>query len=227
MDAQHSGINLARQRPFPERAPPRLSGLDAAAVKIFGAIRRSLKQTQRTFQPAGEGIVAAVSSRAPEWAALSDAEVAARGRGLRSALRRDGFRMDLVATCFAAIGEAARRTLGQRYYPAQLVAGWAMLGGNLVEMATGEGKTFAATLPACVAAIAGYPVHIVTVNDYLARRDAETMQALYGFFGIRVSFIHSAMDRRTRQAAYSAGITYCTNSNSLHVGTESKCTCMV
>ena len=76
MDAQHSGINLARQRPFPERAPPRLSGLDAAAVKIFGAIRRSLKQTQRTFQPAGEGIVAAVSSRAPEWAALSDAEVA-------------------------------------------------------------------------------------------------------------------------------------------------------
>ena len=119
--------------------------------------------------------------------------------------------MDLVATCFAAIGEAARRTLGQRYYPAQLVAGWAMLGGNLVEMATGEGKTFAATLPACVAAIAGYPVHIVTVNDYLARRDAETMRALYGFFGIRVSFIHSAMDRRTRQAAYSAGITYCTN----------------
>ena len=211
MGTRYADMTQARQRPFPERATPKLSWLDAATVKIFGVLRRILRRILRRFRPAGEGIIAAVTRQAIGLAELSDTEVAARGRGLRAVLRRDGFRMDPVAACFAAIDEAAWRTLGQRYYPSQLIAGWAMLGGNLAEMATGEGKTFAATLPACVAALAGYPVHVVTVNDYLARRDAEMMRSLYWFFGIQACFVTATMNRTTRQAAYLAGVTYCTN----------------
>ena len=204
-------MEMARDRPFPERTPPETGALDAVAILVFGGLGGTLRRMLRRFRPAGEGIVAAVSRHSVGLAGLSNAEIAARGRGLRVTLRRDGFAIGPVAACFALVDEAAWRTLGQRYYPSQLIAGWAMLRGHLAEMATGEGKTFAATLPACAAALAGYPVHIVTVNDYLARRDAETMRALYGLFGVQVSAVEQSMDRAARQAAYAANVTYCTN----------------
>jgi preprotein translocase subunit SecA len=101
--------------------------------------------------------------------------------------------------------------LGQRHYETQLMAGWFLLGGSLVEMATGEGKTFAATLPAVTAALAGLPVHVITVNDYLARRDAATMAPLYRFFGLSVNAVVHDMPNPQRRAAYAGDVTYASN----------------
>ena len=100
--------------------------------------------------------------------------------------------------------EAAGRVLGQRHYDSQLIAGWWLLGGHLAEMATGEGKTLAATLPGCAAALAGLPVHVVTVNDYLAARDAQAMGPLYAFFGLRCSAVVHDMSRAERCGPRSA-----------------------
>ncbi|MFZ1908038.1 MAG: prepilin peptidase, partial [Burkholderiales bacterium] len=130
---------------------------------------------------------------------------------LRERLRRDGFAAELVGECFALVREAAARTLGKRHFDPQLMAGWALLQGRLVEMETGEGKTFAATLPASTVALAGYPVHVITVNDYLAGRDAEEMGPLYRFLGLSVGVVVQGMERDDRRDAYARSITYCTN----------------
>jgi preprotein translocase subunit SecA len=130
---------------------------------------------------------------------------------MRGRLRREGFTTSLVGECFALIREAADRTLGKRHYPSQLMAGWGLLQGKLVEMATGEGKTFAATLPVCIVGLSGYPVHVITVNDYLAGRDAAEMAPLYEFLGLTVGVVIQGMPREERRKAYAAAITYCTN----------------
>jgi preprotein translocase subunit SecA len=109
------------------------------------------------------------------------------------------------------VREAAGRVLGKRHFDTQLVAGWWLLRGTLVEMATGEGKTFAATLPACTAALAGTPVHIITVNDYLAERDAQTMAPLYRFFGLRCASVVHGLPSAQRRTAYTGDITYASN----------------
>ena len=130
---------------------------------------------------------------------------------MRQCLRAEGFAGEPVAECFALVREAASRVIGQRHYPTQLVAGWLLLQGTLVEMATGEGKTFAATLPAVTAALAGLPVHVITVNDYLAARDAETMGPLYRFFGLQAGAIVHGMTREQRRAIYASHIAYASN----------------
>jgi preprotein translocase subunit SecA len=130
---------------------------------------------------------------------------------LRHTLRADGFAPAPVAECFALVREAAGRILGKRHYPTQLGAGWLLLQGTLVEMATGEGKTFAATLPAVTAALAGLPVHVITVNDYLAERDAQTMDPLYEFFGLRCAAIKHDMTRGQRRDVYAGHVTYVSN----------------
>jgi len=116
-----------------------------------------------------------------------------------------------VARFFAVVREAGGRVLGKRHYDSQLHAGWLLLQGTLAEMATGEGKTFAATLPACAAALAGLPVHVITVNDYLAARDAEAMAPLYAFFGLRCGAIVHGMTRDQRRQVYAGDIAYCSN----------------
>jgi preprotein translocase subunit SecA len=141
----------------------------------------------------------------------ADIELAALARGIRPRLRREGFAPELVGECFALVREAAERTIGRRHYDVQLMGGWAMLQGKLVEMETGEGKTIAATLPAATVALAGYPVHVITVNDYLAARDAEEMGPLYRFLGLSVGVIVQGMPRPERQQAYGKSVTYCTN----------------
>ncbi len=141
----------------------------------------------------------------------TDDELAARAVGMRARLRRDGFALPLVGECFALIGEAAARTITMRHYGVQLMAGWALLQGRLVEMQTGEGKTFAATLPAATVALAGYPVHVITVNDYLASRDAKIMGPLYEFLGLTTGAVVQSMEREERRKAYGCSIVYCTN----------------
>ena len=142
---------------------------------------------------------------------VPEAELISRIQKLRFELRRDGLKRDLVAECFALIREIARIHLDMCHYDTQLLGGWAILNGMVAEMETGEGKTLVATLPAGTAALAGIPVHIITVNDYLATRDAEWMAPIYEALGLTVGVVVASMDADARRAAYECDITYCTN----------------
>ena len=126
-------------------------------------------------------------------------------------MQRQGVDDAPVACCFAAIREASRRVLGLRHYDVQLLGGWALLQGMVAEMHTGEGKTLAATLAACAAAGTGAVVHVITVNDYLATRDAQTNAPLYGFFGLTVGSIEQGMLPDQRRAVYAKDIVYVSN----------------
>jgi preprotein translocase subunit SecA len=130
---------------------------------------------------------------------------------LRRRLRHKGFGVAVVSQAFALIREVAGRTLGMRHFDVQIMGGWILLNGMLAEMDTGEGKTLTATLPACTAALAGIPVHIVTVNDYLARRDAQALAPLYQALGLTVGVITHGMPAMARRQAYACDVTYCTN----------------
>src|SRR5439155_14760153 len=112
---------------------------------------------------------------------------------------------------FAAVREAARRTIGQRHFDVQLMGGAALHQGNIAEMKTGEGKTLVSTLPGYLNALEGKGVHIVTVNDYLAKRDSEWMGGIYRFLGLNVGLIQASMTPQQRRPAYAADITYGTN----------------
>ena len=190
---------------YPERDEPRLGTLDrlvASARFVTGRLgRRSL-----------ERIVAATDAAAARLDALSNPELLAQASELRSRLRRAGvLDIGLTATSFALVREAAARTVGQRHFDVQLVGGWAMLNGMLAEMETGEGKTLTATLAAATAALAGRAVHVVTVNDYLAERDAEFTRPIYEALGLTVGCVKQGMDPDARRAAYRCDIAYCSN----------------
>ncbi|HEX6327772.1 MAG TPA: preprotein translocase subunit SecA [Jiangellaceae bacterium] len=158
-----------------------------------------------------EAIVSQVNSIEEDFENLSDAEL----RGLTAEYRErlaNGESLDeLIPEAFATVREAARRTLGQRHYDVQVMGGAALHFGNIAEMKTGEGKTLVSTLPAYLNALAGRGVHIVTVNDYLAQRDAEWMGRIHRFLGLEVGVILSGMTPAERRVAYAADITYGTN----------------
>jgi preprotein translocase subunit SecA len=184
---------------------------DRAAEFLLASTIRPLRAMVRDPARSLRAIVPQVQQHERTMRAASDSVLAAAARGMRLRLRQDGFATPLVGECFALIMEAASRTMGYRHYESQLMAGWALLRGRLVEMATGEGKTFAATLPASTVALAGYPVHVITVNDYLAERDAQEMRPLYEFLGLSVGAVIQGMPRPDRQQAYAKSIAYCTN----------------
>ncbi len=146
-----------------------------------------------------------------EFRHISENQISLYAKKIRADLHQNGFQPQSVVHSFALIREVARRTLGIQHYPVQIIGGCAMLNGMIAEMETGEGKTLAATLPACTAALAGIPVHIITVNDYLVKRDAEWMGPVYRALGLRVGTILEGMDLPTRKENYNADITYCTN----------------
>jgi preprotein translocase subunit SecA len=204
-------VKVATGRPYPERAEETLGWHDHVAEFLWFDVALPL---WRTVVPPTRGLKRIVGETERHEAALrqaSDADLKARAGALRLRLRREGFALSLVGETFALVREAASRTLGVRHFPTQLMAGWACLQGRLVEMETGEGKTLAATLPACVAALAGAPVHIVTVNDYLATRDAEGMRPLYALLGLSVGACVHGMTRAEKRIAYSNAVVYCTN----------------
>jgi len=126
-------------------------------------------------------------------------------------LRHEGITLENSARAFALVREVARQKIKTPHYDVQLIGGWVLLQGMVAEMETGEGKTLTATLAACTAALAGIPVHIVTVNDYLAQRDADWMKIVYENLGLSVGVIVHGLDLRARQQAYNCNITYCTN----------------
>ena len=155
--------------------------------------------------------VSAVNRLEPHCQVMDEAEMGAAALALRASLRRDLGNDRLVAESFALVREVARRRLGLRHFDAQVRGGFALLRGTVAEMDTGEGKTLTATLTAATAALAGIPVHVVTVNDYLADRDATEMGAIYRALGLRVGTIRHGLSPRERRQAYACDITYASN----------------
>ncbi len=155
--------------------------------------------------------VAAINALEPEFEALSDEQLLAKTAELRAELAAGKKLDDLIAPAFAAVREAAKRTLKQRHFDVQLVGGMVLHEGAIAEMRTGEGKTLVATLAVYLNALAGEGVHVVTVNDYLARRDAEWMGQIYKFLGLTVGVIVHGLDDDQRRQAYAADVTYGTN----------------
>ncbi len=204
-------VPLATGRPYAERGEVEPAWHDRLATGLYAHTAAVAADALARMRGDMRRIVAATDRLDETFRALSDRELKARAAAMRGRLRRDGFAFALVAECFALIRAAAGRTLAKRHYESQLIAGYALLRGRLVEMATGEGKTFSATLPACTVALAGYPVHVITVNDYLAKRDADIMRPLYDFLGLSVATVVQGMEKDLRRQAYAQSITYCTN----------------
>ena len=157
------------------------------------------------------GRVAKITALEPAMKALSDEQLRARTDEFRDRLAKGATLDDLLEEAFAVVREASRRTLGQRHYDVQLVGGMILHQGGIAEMRTGEGKTLVATAPVYLNALAGKGVHLITVNDYLAQRDAEWMGQVYRFLGMSVGVIVHGLSQGQRQAAYNSDITYGTN----------------
>jgi preprotein translocase subunit SecA len=156
-------------------------------------------------------LVERVNALEPAWVKLSDVQLAAKTAEFRQRLAQGEALDALLPEAFATVREAAKRTLGQRHYDVQLVGGVVLHEGKIAEMKTGEGKTLVATLPAYLNALPGRGVHVVTVNDYLARRDAQWMGQIHRFLGLEVGVIVHDLTDAQRQASYGADITYGTN----------------
>ena len=153
-----------------------------------------------------------INALEPEIEALSDDELAAKTIEFRERFEAGTDLDELLPEAFACVREAAKRTLGMRHFDVQMVGGMVLHEGRIAEMKTGEGKTLVATLPLYLNALAGVNVHLVTVNDYLARRDAGWMGPVYQALGISVGVIQNMMPDDERRAAYSCDVTYGTNS---------------
>ena len=156
-------------------------------------------------------IVDKIESMADEYKAMSDEALRAKTTEFKERLQNGETLDDILPEAFATVREAADRVLGMRPYRVQLVGGIVLHQGRIAEMKTGEGKTLVATLPAYLNALTGRGVHIVTVNDYLAKRDSEWMGKVHRFLGLKVGLIVHGLTTKERQAAYAADITYGTN----------------
>jgi preprotein translocase subunit SecA len=178
--------------------------LASIARAIFGTSNdRSLKAYQRR--------VPQINALEPALAALSDEALRGKTAEFRERLANGATLDELLPEAFAVVREAGKRTLGQRHFDVQLVGGMVLHDGKISEMKTGEGKTLVATLPVYLNALAGKGVHVVTVNDYLARRDSEWMGQIYNFLGMTVGVIVHGQDDETKRQQYAADITYGTN----------------
>jgi len=156
-------------------------------------------------------IVAQINALEPKMSALSDEELGHQTVVLREQLSHGKSLDDILPQAFAAVREAAKRTLGQRHFDVQLMGGIVLHQGKIAEMKTGEGKTLTATLALYLNALTGKGVQLVTVNDYLARRDAEWMKPVYTMLGLTVGFIQNSMSDTERKIVYQNDITYVTN----------------
>ena len=156
-------------------------------------------------------IVDQIEALEPKMEALSDDELRGKTDEFKARLAKGETLDDLLVEAFAVVREAARRTLGMRHYRVQLIGGVILHQGRIAEMKTGEGKTLVSTLPAYLNALEGKGVHIVTVNDYLAHRDAEWMGKVHEFLGLKVGCILNSMSPDERREAYACDITYATN----------------
>ena len=178
--------------------------IGAVARKLFGSAN---ERRIRSYQPRVE----AINALETEVEALSDEALRARTDAFKKQIAEGAELDDILEPAFATVREAAKRTLGQRHFDVQLTGGIILHEGKIAEMKTGEGKTLVATLPVYLNALAGRGVHVVTVNDYLAKRDAEWMGQIYNFLGLTVGVIVHGLDDEERKKAYACDITYGTN----------------
>lgn len=172
--------------------------------KVFGS------RNERILKRLGKKI-SVINALEDEYATLSADEFPVKTRQFRDRLEQGEQLDDLLPEAFALVREASKRTLELRHFDVQLIGGMVLHGGNIAEMRTGEGKTLVATLPAYLNALSGKGVHIITVNDYLARRDADWMGKIYSFLGLKTGVIVSGLNTEQRREAYNADITYGTN----------------
>ena len=179
-------------------------GVSDGLIRLFG---NSNERQIRRMRP----IVAAINQLEPGMQALTDEPLRGKTALFRQRLAEGETLEDLLPEAFAACRESGSRFLKMRHYDVQLMGGMVLHGGNIAEMVTGEGKTLVATLAAYLNALTGKGVHVVTVNDYLARRDAEWMSPIFGGLGMTVGAIQSDMDSEERQRIYACDITYGTN----------------
>jgi preprotein translocase subunit SecA len=178
--------------------------LGALATKIFGSSNdRRLKGFNARVDP--------INALEPQFEALSDEELRGKTAEFRERLKNGETIGGILPEAFATVREASKRTLGQRHFDVQIVGGMVLHSGKIAEMKTGEGKTLVSTLPAYLNALPGRGVHIVTVNDYLAKRDSEWMGQIYNFLGLTVGCILHDLDDDQRRQAYGCDITYGTN----------------
>jgi preprotein translocase subunit SecA len=178
--------------------------IGAVARKLFGSAN---DRRVRSYQPR----VAAINALEKELEKLTDEELRARTTALKKEVADGKSLDDVLVPAFATVREAAKRTIGQRHFDVQLIGGMILHDGKISEMKTGEGKTLVATLPVYLNALAGRGVHVVTVNDYLAKRDAEWMGQIYNFLGLTVGVIVHGLDDEQRKKAYDCDVTYGTN----------------
>jgi preprotein translocase subunit SecA len=179
-------------------------GLRSIAARIFGTTNDRKVAKYR-------GTVDEINALEPELAGLSDEALKARTAMFRGELAAGKTIDDLLVPAFATVREAAKRSLGQRHFDVQLIGGIVLHEGRISEMKTGEGKTLVATLPVYLNALAGNGVHVVTVNDYLARRDAGWMGQVYSFLGLTTGVIVHGLNDPERRTAYACDVTYATN----------------
>ena len=203
--ALRPGLTLGN---YPEREHQRRGALDTVAHSLSGLLRRysrnHLKQARR--------FCAQVNVASERLQKQGEKKLSEHARELRRILAREGLSEPLAVECFALVREAAGETLGKWHYDSQIIGGWVLLNGMLAEIETGEGKTLMATLPACTAALAGIPVHVITANDYLVERDAALMSPVFKLLGLSVgTILDREKDTGKRQAAYACDITYCTS----------------
>src|SRR5450432_2873070 len=178
--------------------------IDAMLAKVFGT------QNEREIK-AMLPTVAAINELEPQLRELSDIDLPAKTIGFKEQIAQGATLDDLLIPAFAVVREAGRRVLNMRHFDVQLIGGMVLHKGKIAEMKTGEGKTLVATLPCYLNALGGKGVHVVTVNDYLAKRDSEWMGRLYKFLGLQVGVIVHDLDDQERKDAYNSDITYGTN----------------
>ncbi|MDB5856872.1 MAG: secA [Ramlibacter sp.] len=193
--------------PYPERADAKETAFDRRLLAAAAWLKRPLPTALRRAR----ALVDEVERLQPGIDALGQRALRGEAEALRPLLLRQGFVPELAARSFALVRAAAQHELGMRHFPVQIMGGHTMLSGLLAEMETGEGKTLTATLPAATAALAGLPVHVVTVNDYLSGRDGDALRPVYAALGLTVGIARQDQDPDERRAAYAADITYCTN----------------
>ncbi|KKM09795.1 preprotein translocase subunit SecA [Clostridiales bacterium PH28_bin88] len=177
---------------------------------MLGVLRNLLDDNAKEIKKLSKK-VEVINGLEPALQAMSDAELKGKTGEFKQRLAAGATLNDILPEAFAVVREASRRVLGMRHFDVQLIGGMVLHQGRIAEMKTGEGKTLVATLPAYLNALEGKGVHIVTVNDYLARRDSEWMGRIYKFLGLSVGLIVHGLDSRERRESYNADITYGTN----------------
>jgi preprotein translocase subunit SecA len=210
---RRSAIALVRRAqmlsfaPYAEKRERKLNWVDRKILEITGNLICRMPFGQKNLQWFSNQVLA-------EWETIrryDESELTAEALRLRPQLRRGPLSHELIVRAFALVREATGRKLGIRHHAVQLQGGLVMLRGGLAEMATGEGKTITALLPAIVGALAGMPVHVITVNDYLAERDMANLRPVYEMLGIRAALVVHEMESHERREAYCADVVYVTN----------------